>query len=353
MKHRIRAGIAVLLAAWMLSGCAASTDQLYKEGSAKLEAGQYEEAISCFKQGIETKKRLAENYRGLGIAYYCTGDYASAVTVLKQSLEEMDAVNDAFTIDVYYYLAESYRARGELVRAAEAYTDLLEYTHTAEAYERRGTVYMEKGDTDRGIEDFEKAVSLDDSYSVIWQVYTVCKTYDMEKQGRAFLEQALEADSQTSQDAKGAYYRGLFNYTLGYYDQARDALLQAVNKEQDETADEARILLGKVYLAMEDVVSARSVYQEYLNRKEDAPEAYNGLALCDIAEEKYDAALQNIEQGLLTAEGDVKQSLLFNRIVVYEKKLDFTQAKTLMDEYSKAYPDDETADREKQFLQTR
>ena len=136
---------------------------------------------------------------------------------------------------------------------------------------------------------------------------------------------------------------------LGYYDQARDVLLQAVNKDSDE----ARLLLGKVYLAMEDTVSARSVYQEYLSRKEDAAEAYNGLALCDIAEQNYDAALQNIEQGLAKAGEDEKQSLLFNRIVVYEYKLDFEQAKSYMAEYVKAYPDDEAAARENQFLQTR
>lgn len=349
MKHRIRLAAAMLMVVLTVSGCGSGADQLYTEGVKQLEAGQYEAAITSFQKGVETKKRLAENYRGLGIAYYNTGDYASAVTVLKQSLEEMDAVNDAFTIDVYYYLAESYRARGELVRAAEAYTKLLEYTHTAEAYEHRGTVYMEKGDTDRGLQDFEKAVALDDSYSVIWQVYTVCKSYDMEKQGRTFLEQALDTESDASDDAQGCYYRGLFNYTLGYYDQARDVLLQAVNKDSDE----ARLLLGKVYLAMEDVVSARSVYQEYLSRNAEAAEAYNGLALCDIAEQNYDAALQNIEQGLAKAGEEDKQSLLFNRIVVYEYKLEFEQAKSYMAEYVKTYPDDEEAVRENQFLQTR
>ena len=348
---RYKSGMAAMVLSLVLvcTGCASQADQFYSEGVASLEAGQYEAAVTYFQQGVEKKQRLAENYRGLGIAYYNTGDYASAVTVLKQSLEEMDTVNDAFTIDVYYYLAEAYRARGELVRSAEAYTKLLEYTHTAEAYERRGTVYMEKGDTDRGLQDFEKAVTLDDSYSVIWQVYTVCKTYDMEKQGREFLEQALDTELDTSADVTTLYYRGLFNYTLGYYDQARDVLLQAVNKDSDE----ARLLLGKVYLAMEDTVSARSVYQEYLSRKEDAAEAYNGLALCDIAEQNYDAALQNIEQGLAKAGEDEKQSLLFNRIVVYEYKLDFEQAKSYMAEYVKAYPDDEAAARENQFLQTR
>ena len=96
-------------------------------------------------------------------------------------------------------------------------------------------------------------------------------------------------------------------------------------------------------------MSARSVYQEYLSRNADAAEAYNGLALCDIAEQNYDAALQNIEQGLAKAGEEEQQSLLFNRIVVYEYKLDFEQAKAYMAEYVKAYPDDEEAARENQF----
>lgn len=350
MKRRIRTVAACLFLAAALAGCGGNGDALYKDGVAKLEAGQYEQAAAVFKQGIDENVRLAENYRGLGIASFEQGDYETAVTMLKQSLESMDAVNDEFTIDVYYYLAEAYRARGELVRAAEAYTKLLEYTHTAQAYEKRGTVYMEKGDTDRGIKDFEKAVELDDSYEVIWQVYSVCRTNGLEKEGSSFLEQALDDSSREASSAQDYYYRGLFEYTLEYYDDARDDLLQAVNKDSDE----ARLLLGKVYLAMDDVVSARSLYQEYLTRNTDAAEAYNGLALCDIKEEQYDSALQNIEQGLSKATTDEdKQGLLFNRIVAYEYKLDFEQAKTSMADYVKTYPDDEDAARENQFLQTR
>ena len=104
---------------------------------------------------------------------------------------------------------------------------------------------------------------------------------------------------------------------------------------------------------MNDVVSARSLYQEYLSRNENAAEAYNGLALCSIAEKDYDTALQNIEQGLANAADEDKQSLLFNRIVVYEYKLDFAQAKAYMDEYLELYPGDEEAVRESQFLNSR
>ena len=348
MKRRIQMTAAILLAL-VLTGCSGKADQLYKEGVNYLEAGSYEQAAECFQQGLETDQRLAENYSGLGIAYYEMGNYESAVTMLKQSLEEMEDVNDAFTIDVYYYMAESYRARGELVRAAEAYTNLLEYTHTAEAYEKRGMVYMEKGDTDRGMKDFEKAVALDDSYEVSWLIYSVCQEYDMQKEGEAFLEQALDSGDEGRSQVSDYYYRGLFNYTLGYYDKARDELMQAVGKNSDD----ARLLLGKVYLAMNDVVSARSLYQEYLSRNEGAAEAYNGLALCSIAEKDYDTALSNIEQGLAVAADADKQSLLFNRIVVYEYKLDFAQARTYMQEYLELYPDDEEAQRESQFLRSR
>ncbi len=348
MKHGTKMAAAVLLAV-MLTGCGSKVDQLYSDGMKYLEDGSYQQAATCFEQGLETDKRLAENYRGLGIAYYELEEYESAITMLKQSLEEMEEENDAFTIDVYYYLAESYRARGELVRAAEAYTKLLEYTHTAEAYEKRGMVYMEKGDSDRGLKDFEKAVALDDSYEVSWEIYTACCEYNMEKEGITILEQALDSDDEDKNSVEDYYYRGLFNYTLGYYDKARDELLQAVNKDSDD----ARLLLGKVYLAMDDVVSARSLYQEYLSRNENSAEAYNGLALCSIAQEDYDEALSQIEQGLSVAAEDDQQSLLFNRIVVYENKLDFEQAKTYMTEYLQKYPGDEDAIRENQFLQSR
>ena len=348
MKRR-KLMVAAALLAIALTGCSGKADKYYNEGVKNLEEGTYEKAVECFQQGLQTDQRLAENYRGLGIAYYEMGDYESAITMLKQSLEEMEDVNDAFTIDVYYYMAESYRARGELVRAAEAYTNLLEYTHTAEAYEKRGMVYMEKGDTERGLKDFAKAVALDDSYEVSWLIYSVCQKYDMEKEGEAFLEQALNAGEEDRTEVTDYYYRGLFNYTLGYYDKSRDELMQAVSKNYDD----ARLLLGKVYLAMNDVVSARSLYQEYLSRNEGAVEAYNGLALCAIAEKDYAAALQHIQQGLSAAADEDKQSLLFNRIVVYEYMLDFAQARAYMQEYLQQYPGDEEAVRESQFLNSR
>ena len=47
------------------------------------------------------------------------------------------------------------------------------------------------------------------------------------------------------------------------------------------------------------------------------------------------------------------QTLKFNEIVTYEYKHDYKTAATLMSSYLRSYPDDATAKREYEFLQTR
>ena len=75
----------------------------------------------------------------------------------------------------------------------------------------------------------------------------------------------------------------------------------------------------------------------------DSAKGYNGLALCDIRNGDYDSALDNITKGLPTATTDEMQSLLFNEIVAYEKKLDFATALTKAQEYVDMFPEDSAA----------
>ena len=329
-----------------LAGCAKEGTDDYDRGMAAMETEEYTTAISYFEKMVDKGDRKAESYRGLGIAYYKTQDYASAVTMLSRSLEMMEGDNDAFAIDVLYYLGAAADAYGELNKAAEAYTQLLEYSHTADAYYRRGRVYLEQGDKDKASKDFEKAVSLEGRYSMYMDIYRDCVEYEQNSLGEAFLEKALQTEPKQTEDY---YYQGWFSYYLGYYDQAQKLLIEAVNADHDPS----RLLLGKVYLAMEDTASARSLYQDYLDRHMDSASAYNGLVLCDMADGDYDTALSNTEKGLAFAKDEDRQSLMFNRIVIYENKRDFEMARTLMEEYLKEYPTDEEAKREYVFLQSR
>ena len=65
------------------------------------------------------------------------------------------------------------------------------------------------------------------------------------------------------------------------------------------------------------------------------------------------SALDNITKGLPTATTDEMQSLLFNEIVAYEKKLDFATALTKVQEYIEMFPEDSAAKKERAFLKTR
>ena len=109
-----------------------------------------------------------------------------------------------------------------------------------------------------------------------------------------------------------------------------------------------------VYRAQGDTSNARSMYQQYVSEDDSEPaKGYNGLALCDMDDGSYDSALENISKGLEDASTEEMQDLLFNEIVVYEKKLDFATALSKMQEYIKMFPDDENAAKELTFLQSR
>ena len=60
-----------------------------------------------------------------------------------------------------------------------------------------------------------------------------------------------------------------------------------------------------------------------------------------------------ISSGITIASDDEMQSLLFNEIVAYEKKLDFATALTKAQEYVDMFPEDSAAKKELAFLKTR
>ena len=96
------------------------------------------------------------------------------------------------------------------------------------------------------------------------------------------------------------------------------------------------------------------------------PALYNLIGISAMNLEDYDSALTAFEKGCqlpatsvyTDADGKeqtadytaVIQEMQFNRIVCFEKKLDWASAKAEMETYLTLYPDDETAKKEAEFL---
>ncbi len=73
------------LAAGALGGCA----NPQKSGTEALEAENYEEAEAQFQAAADSQDRdeAAAGYRGLGMTYYETGDYTSALDAFQQAVD--------------------------------------------------------------------------------------------------------------------------------------------------------------------------------------------------------------------------------------------------------------------------
>lgn len=314
----------------------------FDQASGLLEAGSYAEAAGMFQIIADTGKMEAEAYRGLGISEFYQGNYAEASIALSKSLLYLEKENDEFEKDVNSYLALSRSARMEYDEAIRIYDDLLVEYPESEFYYLRGKCYIAKEEYDSAKADFDAAAADSEDAEIFINIYEIYDDLQMNADGSAYLEQALQIV-----DEDDDYSRGLICYYLQEYDHAKEALIEYVNRYHES---DGILLLGKVYLAMEDLASARAMYREYIDIPEVAAQAYNGLALCDIEEENYESALKYIQKGLELAAETEQKSLLFNELCVYEYLGDWTTARAKVTAYLAKYPTDEAAIREQQFL---
>lgn len=345
MKLSMKKRIVFLGLCAILTFCGCKNEEVqqrYDEAAVLLEEGNYVDAAAGFQAVADTEEMLSEAYRGLGLAEFYQGNYAEASIALSKSLLYLETDNADFEKDVKSYLALSRYNRMEYDEAIGVYSELIGEYPEAEYYYLRGKCYIAKQDFEAAKADFDSAASDSSDSNLFINIYEIYNELQMNADGSAYLEQGL-----TLVDADDHYSRGLIHYYLQEYMDAKDALIQAVNRTKN---GDAMLLLGKVYLAMEDIASARAMYQEHTGNPELAAIAYNGLALCDMKEGNYDSALINIQSGLAIGDEDEKQSLLFNEICIYEQLADWPTAREKVSEYLAKYPGDEAAIREKEFL---
>ena len=331
----------------LLTGCGGENKKTYEQANTDLEQGNYDYALNEYQACISAGYKLSQSYRGSGIVKLRTGDYQGAIDDLTSALnDEKTGKSDQKDILEYRAAAE---LKAELYDQAMADCQTLaeDYSLNANDYYLTGCVALAMDSYDEASSNFSEAYGSDSTYEMAIQIYEAYLTQDMEADGTRYLEAALKTEAKTADDY---CERGKVYYYMQDYDNARTELTTASEKGSTEAA----LILGMVYMVQGDTANARSFYQQYIDADgEDPAKGYNGLALCDIADGDYDSALQNISQGLGDATSDEMRDLLFNEIVVYEKKLDFSTALSKAPEYVQTFKDDEAAAKELTFLQSR
>ena len=339
--------LAAGLGALLLTGCGGENQKTYEQANADLEEANYDYALNEYQACISAGYKLAQSYRGSGIVKLRTGDYQGAIDDLTNALnDEKTGKSDRKDLLEYRAAAE---LKAELYDQAMADCQTLaeDYSLNANDYYLTGCVALAMDSYDEASSNFSEAYGSDSTYEMAIQIYESYLGQDMEADGTRYLEAALKTEAKTADDY---CERGKVYYYMDDYENARTELTTAA----DKGSTEATLILGMVYMAQGDTSNARSFYQQYIDADGDDPaKGYNGLALCDISDGDYDSALQNISQGLGDATSDEMRDLLFNEIVVYEKKLDLSTALSKAQEYVQTFKDDDAAAKELTFLQSR
>lgn len=339
--------LAAGLGALLLTGCGGENQKTYEQANADLEEANYDYALNEYQACISAGYKLAQSYRGSGIVKLRTGDYQGAIDDLTNALND-EKTGKSDRKDLLEYRAAAELKAGLYDQAmADCQTLAEDYSLNANDYYLTGCVALAMDSYDEASSNFSEAYGSDSTYEMAIQIYEAYLGQDMEADGTRYLEAALKTEAKTADDY---CERGKVYYYMDDYENARTELTTAA----DKGSTEATLILGMVYMAQGDTSNARSFYQQYIDADGDDPaKGYNGLALCDISDGDYDSALQNISQGLGDATSDEMRDLLFNEIVVYEKKLDLSTALSKAQEYVQTFKDDDAAAKELTFLQSR
>lgn len=139
------------------------------------QKGHLEEAIHCFKKAIEfTPKASMEDRETAEVYFHRAWAYRRKAKLCKDKPEEananrelaledcdkaMSASNPAFRAKVHNLLGVVYVDKGEFDKAIEEFSKAIRLDpNLAKAYSNRGMAYLRKREFDKAIEEFNKAI---------------------------------------------------------------------------------------------------------------------------------------------------------------------------------------------------
>lgn len=333
----------------LLVGCGQREGEYTKAGFAAIEQSDYETAMQSFEKAIEEGENAELAYRGVGMTYLGMAKYPEAVGAFETALQNGGLFAGDLERDINFYMATALYKNEQYTNSAELLDIIIESDKdNSDAHFLRGCIFLETGDFDQGVASFDKAIEYsDDEQSVKIRIFEELASNGYDEKGSEYLTDILENGNKLSD-----YEQGVVYFYLKDYDSARNHLGLA-KQSGGKNMGNVVYMLGKTYEKLGEYNYASVLYTEYLQDHIGDANIYNQLGVCQLELGDTAAAIQSFESGLSLGDSTMMQTLKYNQICAYEQATDFAKAKTLLDEYLMAYPDDENARREAVFLSTR
>ena len=207
-------------------------------------------------------------------------DFDEAIEICSQIINHPDA-GDEIKADTLLNRANSYDNKGEYDRAIQDYDKAIELNpNDAEAYNNRGVAYENKEEYDRAIQDFDKAIELNPN------------------------------------DAEAYRNRGIAYEHKEEHDRAIQDFDKAI--ELDPNDAEAYRDRGIAYEHKEEFDRAIKDYDKAIELNPKYIEAYNNRGIAYGNKKEYDRAIQDFDKATELNPNDT--IAYYNRGIVYERK---------------------------------
>ena len=346
---RRRCVLAAICMALVLTACGKGDTKYTEQGYSCVINQNYTEAFGHFDQALLAGEDSEMVYRGIGLAYMGTGEYAKAISSFRTALSYADMEPEELEYDINYYMAICYYKLGEFDKAVSVYDAIIDILpKDKEAYFLRGSMKLYLADIEGATKDFDKAAKVDkDDYSTYIDIYEVMINQGYNDEAQKYMDVVLSADN----DKISNYDKARLCYFKGDYKRGAN-FLETERSGKKANADLIK-LLGECYMMDGNNDYAAAVYSGYVETNKD-PEIFNQLGLCYSSQGDYEMALAAFQKGLeITENNNCMQALKLNEIACYENMYDFTNAKLKLEEYLAEYPGDERLEKEYEFLTTR
>ena len=293
----------------------------------------------------DTTEEMA--YRQYGINCMDSGEYDKAVDAFQDALDVSTGGVTRLEIDICLYKAQAQFLSGDTEGALETYGALIEYDDNAKAYYGRGSLYLALEDSEKALNDFDSAIeAAPEDYELYIGIYETLANKGFKDKASNYLSKAVEIKGKSGYDLmeKGRIY-----HLMGDDESAKGNLEKAI----DEGETKANYYMALMYLDQGEDTLAQTFFDEYLKTGEPGPEELGKIGESLMNTGEYQVAIGYFEAALKAEEVPNEQQLRKNTIIAYERMGDFDNAKKLMAEYIKDYPEDEAAIKDNTFLETR
>lgn len=371
----------------LAAGCTRKADKLYKDGLSLYDNGKYEEAMKCFEGAIDSNPDKAEYYiacgksltalgrydearekfidvirdtdnkivrennkkayMGIAMSYYQSGVYDQAKAYLEIALKNKEL--PSLDGDINAYIAECDMYLFDYDSALKKWNEIIgKKSKNAAYYLGRAKVNTALGYSEDAQNDYRSAISEDKKcYSAYIGLYLMLSEEGNTEGASEIFNTALKL---LEKDENSIFYKSV----LYYYGGDADKALEGFNKALEAGNNEAYYYIGRINQDKNNYEEAVSDYEKYSeNCPADISADYcNQYAGCLLELGRYDDAKEWISKGVLMAAGSVRQKLMFNEVVVYEKLGDYTTAEQKAKEYLEVYQD-ENMEEEYEYIKTR